>query len=121
MNTCIEPNNCPDEATGMPCNSCWSSQQLDQLATLFREALELQASASFTGGRYSAGADVTYSTLDQRADAAAAKTVAAWTLFYEVAGKCGDTQRELEKLRGVLARISAAAARVGIELDGIEL
>lgn len=23
MSDCLEPQNCPDELTGMPCNSCW--------------------------------------------------------------------------------------------------
>jgi hypothetical protein len=25
---CLEPSNCPDEVTGMPCNSCWSASCL---------------------------------------------------------------------------------------------
>lgn len=30
MTRCIVPDNCPDEATGMPCNECWGNPPIDE-------------------------------------------------------------------------------------------
>jgi hypothetical protein len=35
---CLEPANCPDEATGMPCNTCWTTGRAQRTADAYRAA-----------------------------------------------------------------------------------
>lgn len=31
MHMCLEPTNCPDDSTGMPCNNCWAGMEADRV------------------------------------------------------------------------------------------
>lgn len=99
------------------------------LQRLIRETLAAQAAASFAAGRQTrAGrylnadqAEAAGEDLAALTDDAGAKAVQLWTVFYSLAGDFGAVQEKLDALTGVLSRISVAAAKVGIELEGAEL
>lgn len=104
----------------------------DQLGTMIREALDAQREAGYQRGRYTAGAggmvtgapaataEASVKMLDATAKADEL-TVDLWRAFYQLAGDHGAALIKLDALSGVLGRISVAAAKVGIELEGAEL
>lgn len=64
--------------------------ELDQLATLIREALDKVAAVNYRRGRFSAGADISAESLREPQAAADAATIAMWRAFYDVGSKLGE-------------------------------
>jgi hypothetical protein len=78
MTNCLEPTNCPNNDSGMPCNECAKGIDTDSLFTLIREAIEACQHEQFYRGRYSAGANDDY-TPPSASDAC----VKMWRALYD--------------------------------------
>lgn len=89
---------------------------LDQLATLIREALTKYGEAQYLRGRYvgsagAASAEASCRMLDATA-AADEAAVLAWQTFYDHAGDYGAALIELDALRQAAAQHSALLERI---------
>jgi hypothetical protein len=89
-----------------------NESNLDRLATLIREALAAQASASWQAARAYGQDGAAALEADAASDAAAAKTVELWTAFYQHGGDYGAALIERDALRGAAAAHTVLLAKI---------